>query len=307
MRIASLPLAVAAAVMLSLPFAATAHDPPDLILPAVQFPDANQPVMDGNVDDWAMIPPDQYGLFTEDMCPVGGDAIADASCGDADPSDMAFRQMTGWNDSDNYFYWLTEIYDDVKVARRQDPGKFFWDDSYEYQFNFRHEALENHNGGEGGTIVTTVDYNYGIPPVDGAWEFYRPLRNLPWLVSGSKWITVGWGYEGEFVDGPSTYFMEFRITPIAEMPRSEDTTEDQVIVGDLVEGQIVHWGSMHNDADEGDGSAAFRDALWSQALSGGNAAAVTDILLAPMDPSIEWGDAGTAVEADSWGRIKAQF
>jgi len=305
MRSASLLTVVAAVGMLLVPLAATAHDPPDLILPAVQFPDTHRPVMDGNLDDWAMVPPDQYGLFTEDMCPVGGDAIGDAGCGDADPSDMAFRQMTGWNESSNYFYWLSEIFDDVKVARRQDPGRFYWDDSYEYQFNFRHEALENHNGGEGGTIVTTVDYNYGIPPVDGAWEFYRPLRNLPWLVSGSKWITVGWSMSGELVD--NTTYMEFQITPIAEMPKSEDTTPDQVIEGDLSEGQIVHWGSMHNDADTGDGSMAFRDQLWSQALAGGNAAAVTDILLAPMDPSIEWGPPTTSVEATSWGRIKSQF
>ena len=43
------------------------------------------------------------------------------------------------------------------------------------------------------------------------------------------------------------------------------------------------------------------------AASGGNASDVTDVLLAPMDPSIEWGEASTAVEARSWGRIKSQF
>jgi hypothetical protein len=303
---------VAVAGILAVPFAVQAHDPPDLILPAVQFPDGNTPIIDGNLDDWAPVPPEQYGVFTEQMCPVGsssqeGGPNEDAICGGLDPSDMAFTHMTGWNESGNWFYWTSEVFDDVKVARRQDPGRFYWDDSIEYQLNYRHEALEDFNGGEGGTIVTSVDYNYGIPPVDGAYEFYRPLRNLPWLVNGTQWVTLGWTWDGEFVDGAGTYFYEFRVRPIAEMPLSEDATEDQVVIGDLSEGQIVHWGQMVNDADEGDGSTNFRKAQWSLAPSGGNAAAVTDVLLAPMDPGITWGPPRTAVEATSWGRIKAQF
>ena len=76
---------------------------------------------------------------------------------------------------------------------------------------------------------------------------------------------------------------------------------------DLQEGGIYHWGNMVNDVDETDGSFENREAQWSTAANGGNARALTDVLLAPLDPGITWPEGSTAVEAQSWGRIKAQF
>jgi len=295
--------------LIAMPFAATAHDPPDLIIPSVQFPDGNAPIIDGNTDDWAPVPREQYGVVGETLFPVGSTTGEGRACefcefGGINPSDMQILHLTGWNDSNNSFYWLTEVFDDIHVTRRNDPGKFFWDDSIEYQFNFAHESAEEHNQND---IVTSVDYNYALPPVDGAYEFYRPLRNLPWLVNGSKWIELAWTFDGEEFDGPSTYFYEFRITPIESMPNSEEATEDQVVEGDLQEGGIYHWGNMVNDVDETDGSFENREAQWSTAANGGNARALTDVLLAPLDPGITWPEGSTAIEAQSWGRIKAQF
>jgi hypothetical protein len=306
MRGSCLRLIIAAGII-AMPFAVQAHDPPDLILPAVQFPDGNTPIMDGNVDDWAPVP-EQYAVFGEALYPVGkatteGRAQEFSSQGEIDASDMALKYLAGWNESGNNVYWYTEVFDDLHISRRQDPSKFFWDDSVEYQFNYNHEATEDQNQGD---LVTSVDYNYALPPVDGAFEYYRPLKNLPWLVHGSRWIELGWSFTGDAF-GTSTYFYEFRIAPIQSMPMSEDATESQVVEGDLSEGQIVHWGSMVNDVDETDGSFENREAQWSMAASGGNAADVTDLLLAPMDPSIVWGPVRSAVEATSWGRIKAQF
>lgn len=306
MRFCALRLIASAGIIL-LPFAAQAHDPPDVILNAAQFPDGNSPIMDGDPSDWAPIP-DGYAVFGPQLYPVGSSSGEGRhseffSQGDIDASDMQIKFLAGWNESSNNFFWYSEVFDDIHITRRQDASKFFWDDSVEYQFNYNHEAAEDQNQGD---MVTSVDYNYAMPPVDGAWEFYRPLRNLPWLVSGSKWIEVGWGFDGEEF-GTSTYYYEFKITPIASMPLSEDALESQVVEGDLEEGMIVHWGSMVNDVDETDGSYENRETQWSMAASGGNASDVTDVLLAPMDPSIEWGEPSTSVEARSWGRIKSQF
>ena len=86
---------------------------------------------------------------------------------------MQIKFLAGWNEGSNNFFWYSEVFDDIHITRRQDASKFFWDDSVEYQFNYNHEAAEDQNQGD---MVTSVDYNYAMPPVDGAWEFYRPLR-----------------------------------------------------------------------------------------------------------------------------------
>ena len=286
---------------------AQAHDPPDLLLLAVQFPDTNVPVIDGFDDDWSAIPVDQYGIFAETTYPVGaatseGRALEFASQGEIDPSDMNFRHLLGWSDSQNMFYITTSVYDDLHVTNRQDPGRFFWDDSYEMGLNADHTAIDDQNQGD---VVNGFYYKYALPPKDGAFEFFRPNVNLPWLVNGTRYVEIAWSFTGEEF-GESTYIYELRILPIAQMPLSDEATEDQVVVWDLVEGQIIHWGNMVTDVDVLTGDADYREGQWSTSPGGAAGRPVSDVFLSPIDPGIEWPEA-TAVEAESWGRIKAQY
>ena len=145
---------------------AQAHDPPDLLLLAVQFPDTNVPVIDGFDDDWSAIPVDQYGIFAETTYPVGastreGRALEFASQGEIDPSDMNFRHLIGWSDSQNMFYVTTSVYDNLHVTNRQDPGRFYWDDSYEMGLNADHTNIDDQNSGD---IANGFYYKYALPP-----------------------------------------------------------------------------------------------------------------------------------------------
>ena len=36
---------------------------------------------------------------------------------------------------------------------------------------------------------------WAVPPVEGAYQFYRPVRALEWFVDGSDFITFGWSYD----------------------------------------------------------------------------------------------------------------
>ncbi len=286
---------------LGLVVAAQAHEPPGELLVAVNFPDANVPVIDGDPSEWAPVPLDQYGIFSESLYSLDGFAGDNVPRGGLDASSLQIRHIVGWNDATNNVYFTTRVFDDRHVTQRQDPGRFYWDDSVEYEVNAQHQALADQNQGDD---ATNFSYKFAFPVFQETFEWYRPNRNLPWLTSGSQWIEIAHTFTGEEF-GESTYDHEIRILPISRMPRSEEATEDQVEIHDLVEGEIIHVTATVNEVDGGEGEGDNRIGQWStnpiQCCT-----ALNDLLLAPADPNIDWGSA-TAVESNSWGRIKAQF
>ena len=70
------------------------------LLVAVNFPDANVPVIDGNDGEWAPVPLDQYGIFSESLFSIHGFAGENVDRGGLDASSMQIRHIMGWNDGD---------------------------------------------------------------------------------------------------------------------------------------------------------------------------------------------------------------
>ncbi len=286
---------------LGLVVAAQAHEPPGELLVAVNFPDGHVPVIDGDASEWGAVPLDQYGIFSESLFSIHGFAGENVDRGGLDASSMQIRHIIGWNDATNNVYITSRVFDDIHITQRQDPGKFFWDDSVEYELNAAHQALEDLNPGDD---ATSFSYKFAFPVYQETFEWYRPIVNLPWMTSGSQYIEIAHSFTGEEF-GESTYDYELRILPIERMPRSDEATEDQVETHDLTEGGVIHITLTVNDVDGGEGDGDNRIGMWStnpiQCCHAGQ-----DLLLTPPDPNIDWGMA-TAVEASSWGRIKSQF
>lgn len=286
---------------LGLVVAAQAHEPPGELLVAVNFPDANVPVIDGDPSEWAPVPLEQYGIFSESLFSIHGFAGENVDRGGLDASSMQIRHIVGWNDDTNNVYITSRVFDNIHVTQRQDPGKFFWDDSVEYELNAAHQARDDLNPGDD---ATSFSYKFAFPVYQETFEWYRPILNLPWMTSGSDYIEIAHSFTGDEF-GESTYDYELRIRPIHRMPRSDEATEDQVEVHDLSEGEIIHITLTVNDVDGGDGDGDNRIGMWStNPISCCHAG--QDLLLTPADDNIDWGT-GTSVEANSWGRIKAQF
>ena len=290
---------IIASAILACAVAVQAHDNGQFI--AVQFPDGNQPIIDGDDSDWSAIPVEVYGLQNDRLNSLDGFAEA-AGIDELDASSLNIRHLAGWNETDNQIYVTSRVFDDIHVIRRQDPGKFFWDDSWEVDVNALHQARDQHNQGE---QADSFSYKFAFPEVEGTFEWLRPNRNLPWLTSGSRFFTVAYGFEGEEY-GESTYIYEVKIEPISSMPRSEEATPDQVSFHDLTEGETIHIGIIVNEVDGGEGEGDNRIGQWGTQVEG-CCHADMDLLIAPLDPTIEWGPVNTAVESESWGRIKAQF
>ena len=143
-----------------------------------------------------------------------------------------------------------------------------------------------------------------MPPVEGAYQFYRPVRALEWFVDGSDFITFGWGYDGEQF-GESTYYYELAITPLTSLPNDESATPEQAVIFDLEENEIIHTSVTVGDFDEPCTECVTESYQGFWTMSPENCCTATnDVVLAEMEPSLAEME-GTAVEDVSWGQIKS--
>lgn len=289
--------------VLCLAIAASGHNPPGELFFAVQFPDNAVPAMDGNISDWAIVPADPYTVRNDRLYSPVAD-IQPVGRGEIDASDINIRHLIGWNDRRNKLYFMTEVFDNVHNADREDPAAFWSDDAWEVEVDPDHTPTEEHN--LEGQPVNNISYKWAVPPVDGSYQYYRPLANLTWLVDGSEWVDFGWGFEGEQF-GESTYHYELAITPIQSMPNDEATALDGVQVHDLEENEIFHLSVTVGDFDEPCTECALESYQGFWTMSPESCCTGTnDWVMAELDPQLV-AAVGTAVEQVSWGQIKAGF
>ena len=270
-----------------------AHDPPGETFFAVQFPDEAVPTIDGDLSDWEIVPTNPYTIGTDKL--YDSFQLKGLGRGENDPSNINIRHRVGWNETNNMIYIASEVFDNKHNTDRQDPGKFFHDDAIEVEVNPLMDTVEG--------LATNFSYKFAVPPFGGTFIFLRPIENIghTWLTPGSRWLDFGWSFTGEEF-GESTYFYELAIRPLETMPTEEGTSESGAVEFDLEEGETIHVTINIVDVDEGDD----RDVYWSMAVAASCCNALNDFVLTEMDPKLTENIA-TAVETDTWGRIKSQF
>jgi hypothetical protein len=203
----------------------------------------------------------------------------------------------------------TKIYDNKHTITRQDLGSYWWDDSIEIEFNPRHDYLPKPED-----EVTHHKYSFAFPPLNGnfgpalqtAAVSSGDVENPTLLANGSSWYYCTYSFEGEEY-GESTYIYEFRTIAIDSYPKptEENITEDQVITHDLTAGEVIGFSIFVSDVDDSAGDADNRVGMWATTPTH-CCHSSQDLLISPMDDTIDWGVA-TAVEEQSWGRIKSQY
>ncbi len=279
---------------------ASAHNPPGELFFAAQFPDNLVPQMDGDLSDWDIVPIDgPYWIGNDRLYSPVAD-IQPVGRGEIDASDINIRNIIGWNDNLNKLYFATSVFDNVHNLDREDPSAFWSDDAWEVEVNPDHTPTEEHNQAE--QPANNFSYKWAVPPVEGAYQFFRPNQAIPWFVDGSDWIDFGWGFDGDQF-GESTYYYELAITPILSMPRGDDVDESSVVVHDLEEEEVIHLSVTVGDFDEPctECSLESYQGFWTMSPES-CCTATNDVVMAQVEPSIA---ALTAVEDVSWGQIKA--
>lgn len=314
MRVMKIAL-LAAGVVFVLTASLWAHDPTANYF-AVGFPASDLPTIDGDLSDWDVIPEAYHvtmvDAFEETRRGVGTDF---------DLNDLNMNLIVGWSPSNNRIYGMLWASDDyLQATKRAETARFNYDDEGHFCVDADHSggptygawadlSAEEQQQFEGryAQLYSTI-----VPPIDGYWN---------WMYLGGWWLTqsglgtccpdlleVGWGMEGE-LNGPGNWMLEYKVTPWAEL--DWDGVDESTFVT-LEEEGTIGIGYLWKDYDNSDiyeGSFDFprNHDVWL------NAELMADFELTGCDTDISafdcstWGDPVTAVETDSWGRIKASF
>ena len=280
---------------------ALAHFPPGEFFFAVQFPDANIPVIDGNHADWGVVPQVPYEVGNDRY----SDSVYSKLRGEIDVSDLSVRQVVGWNDNTNLIYLMAEVFDNVHSRDAETPNAWWADDAWEIYISPTHPEIEGGGGyAPGQEGIIKIGYNFSMPPTAGAWGGYNPP--FDWVTdpaNNDAW-SMAYTFSGEEF-GESTYFYEAWIRPFDFIPDDGDRAVAEET--DLEEGQVIAISWTFGDFDT-PGGAALEDyqGFWSVSPNG-CCRADNDMVMSELDDSIAWGDQATAVESNSWGRIKTEF
>ena len=282
------------------------HVPDDRTFLAWQWPDSALPVIDGNLDEWAIVP-QVYVLTPDDT----HDALYSNP---VDKADLDFRGYIAYNDASDKIIMASSVFDDEHERDNTDPGQCNCnDDNFEMWIDGDHAGspyVAEYGTAEGAsteerqraTNSTLQWWSIAVPPVGdrdvqsgstGQWQDDPPHFDFAWSFTGEQF-------------GESTYFYEMSFTVWDDLDYSspESSTASTLDEGEII-GINVIWsdydGSLATTVND-DGSTGY-DAYW---ITGGpccDGINASDFLLAPLDGSAF----PTAVATETWGRLKARF
>ncbi len=291
--------AAALALTLSLSVSVSAHSPEDLILPAFQWPAGLEPTLDGLGNEYEIIP-SLYWQTTEMFPDTQGGREIDASNFDA-------RATVTYSLGTNRLYFYSEVFDDFNR-----PG-----DTWQILLDGDHTGGECYPGGDDGERLNGSQC-YQTETYNNWGESLLGTEIVHFFWGAATWLPeVGWynaaaTFEGELY-GPGTTWLEIKQAPTNDI---NPAGMDQSIEHIMNEGEIIgiHYNWMDYDVGcraprEGEDCSGW-DAFYNLSQSDigfRSADGTTDFFLSPVDDSVDFGAIPTAVEAKTWGRIKADF
>jgi len=276
-------------------------------LNVVQFPDNALPVIDGNLNEWALVPP-PFQTTNEDF-PV--ELIGQF---ESDPSDLNIKIMWGYNPNNDRIYFAAEIFDDwherdSELVYQDDVLEIIIDGDHSFGVAFHPFTQEEYDAADQETKDLYANRNnqefwLAVPEFAGTTIWQQWGQPKKWLAEPPT-LDFAYSFDGEEI-GEGTYYYELAFSPYddALIERAGSTQSD------LEEGGYVHVVARVPDFDGPVGDFAANgppntqyDGYWITSLENFafGVAGLPDGFLAPLDDSI------TAVESESWGRLKARF
>ena len=217
---------------------------------------------------------------------------------------LAERIIVGWNPETNLVYVMEERFDDLWYGTLDDTN-----DKLELVLD------ADHSGGQFQGDIEGLDPERWAGATAQDWQQSLHQEAQLWLWGGGVWASVEpyagirWNVEGE-AGGPATLFQESWFTTFDDLPASSTGPDDPDLkIHDLEEGQVMGVGMAIQDDDNGPGNSY--NGYW---VSTGDinmyfhADSLVDYVLLGFDANNWVSDSdATAVEEDSWARIKAGF
>ena len=296
-----------AAFCVALAGAASGHKPDNYLLPAWEFPPGHEPILDGDVSEWWFFAP-------EDRVPLSLSLDSEGNP-PTDFDDLNSEISVGWSECENKLYIMEKRYDDF----------------YDRDGIGRDDILELHlDGDHGGEQFWFTEEDY--PDADEralnmgryAQTIATRFPNLPgstgpggetwaWFwVSQSTWhdqpeyMDWAFSFEGQ-MQGEATLYIEFSIVLWDEFIWNDP---DASVQTDLERYNIIGLGWTFEDHD-GDEEPVEYWFLSGDSEARKTSASASDFLLLPFEsdngPQKCTEGSETAIESQSWGRIKEAF
>jgi len=266
---------------------------------AVGVPDANLPTIDGDHADWAWVDK-SFEITIDDMNPLTGGAD--------DADDLFIDILIGWSQSQNRIMAAIHVHDDDLIVDKN-PTCTFRDDNCEVHFDPDNQG--------GGPYSAPADQDLQ-PAYQMCLSFSEQFSRVQ-MYNGALGtfeqdaLDFWWTHSGDFVEAGHVnqgqeYYYEFA----AEMfdPLSMSGGPDASTRWVLSPEQTIGMSISVDDADEGINANGndpmaedccengfFWQAQYSMAEQFMNTGGMPDIFLVPVE--------ATAVEATSWGQLKA--
>jgi len=251
---------------------------------------------DVSVSDWEDVV-GEASIVTTDM-------YQDPTVGDGaqyDPADLDYRIWLAWNENLNTIWMGMERIDDVYINEYTggDLGSLWQHDAIEFMLDGDHT---------GGDYTGSADENWTDEEKDlnnnrTAQQFVAIAdapdgRHVGYLGKGSDWVNavpLADGGGGSIGDGPVTNIIEFYVTPFDDLIWN---SPDDSVPSDLTDGKIIGLQISAQDFDTAPTEYRAFHTLSGQAATWRYAERFVDARLVCVGGA-------TAVEEDSWGRIKA--
>lgn len=248
--------------------------------------------VDGDGSEWQSLPDQYYLDHTEVKETVKG------GFDNPNPASLAFKLAWGWSSETNLLYMWEERFDDFNNARLTDGDR---------QENVEFGVDADHSGGRFmGTGGEDLDPARWDGSQGQSYRYYLNREDPLWHWGSATWADkppygfIGWSLDGE-VGGEGVQTVELAVTPWDDL-NSEGVGES--IIHTLTAGEIVGIVTATKDSDNPD-DGGYDGGWWSSSFATADCCAdsFVDYILLDFEPEI-WP---TAVESDTWGRIKSTF
>ena len=220
---------------------AQALERPDKEFPIFQFPPTMIPRIDGQTDDWEIVP-ESYVIGTEELAEtVKGKGT------NHDLEDLAVAVRVGWVNGLNRLYFLYEASDDYwnMYYRRGDIFEVAVDADRSGGPNIYNPQLSEWDSHFAFKGVHAQNYHIFTPPGPGRdWVFVWGCQ--PWI---ARLPYANHAYSYDFAEGePGRLVLEFWITPFDYAPYDGP---ERAVVSKLVENALIglSWAVLDYDED----------------------------------------------------------
>ena len=297
-------LLLSCAALLAFSSVAFAHVEAEFFLPQVEDPAAM--VIDGDEGDWGWF--DRSFAFT----PEG---FFDASGNDGyTKEDFDFALFMAWSQPpDNRLWGFYRVQDDTLTVVEEDPKRWWADDNLQLTLDI------DHSGGDFlgvnlDHVNTAQRYHIRILPLPGQAVFFNSLIeqiDLPSILwnqdifegQQTEVVEVAWTLSPAGASNGSLN-VSYTIEWAMEAYDITQPTRDESTIHVFAPDQVVHLGPRPNDADTGPFDHRLIP-IGSDEQQDQKGDFMPDFFTLACDPCPNAGtEAGTAVEENSWGRIK---